>query len=252
MALWDDEGTARILGMPFLETPDHDDRPITSLLSDVAIRGALQRLVSSPRLDGGIRDGQLVTVALVDVELQNPVAAVALDGLAWLQDGIDPSEQNAALSIVNAAVESDSIFRALLTIAWVQDGLTLDELEVIGRLSFMASTPVDGTTGRTDEATPLRILDMPFLQEIASLDVAALSSLEAFMFSDEEGSLQRVLSHPELRGGITDDWTDLVAVTWLAAMRPGLLDILLDPERTSVEKREVELPLAGEAVLIPS
>ena len=96
----------------------------------------------------------------------------------------------------------------------------------------MASTPVDGTTGRTDEAMALQILAMPFLQEITSLHALALSSLEAFMFSASahEASLRQVLSHPELRGGITDDWTNLVAVTWLAAQRPGLLEVLLDPD----------------------
>ena len=249
MALADDAGTARILGMPFLEIVNHDEERITSLLLDIVNRGVLRQLVSSPRLDGGIRDGQLVTVALVNVELQNPVAAAALNDLAWLQDGIDSSEQDAVLSIVNAAVESDSIFSALLTKSWVQDGLTPDELEVVSYLSSMASTPVDGTTGKVDEATPLLILDMPFLQDVTPLDGLALSALEALMFSAEEGALQQVLSHPELRGGITDDWTNLVAVTWLAAQRPGLLDVLLNPDQTSVEKLVITLPLAGKVTL---
>ena len=255
MALWDDGATARVLGMPFLETPSYSDGQITSLLGQIADRGGhvgdrgtLQRFLSSPRLGGGIRDGQLGTVALVDLELQKPDAASALNDLAWLRDGIDPSEQDAVLSLANAVVTSDAIFRALLSKSWVQDGLTPEEEEVVGRLSTMASTPVDGT-GRTDEATPLRILDMPFLQEITSLDAAAVSALTTVMFSSEKDALQRVLSHPELRGGITDEWTNLVTVTSLASRYPGLLEVLLDPERTSVDKEVIELPLAGRVEL---
>ena len=69
------------------------------------------------------------------------------------------------------------------------------------------------------------------------------------MFDDEGGNLQKVLSHPELRDGITDEWTHLVAVTSLADRRPGLLDVLLDLERTSFAKRVVTLPLGGEVTL---
>ena len=212
MALADDEGAARVLAMPFLETLSHDEKRMTSLLLDIANQGVLRRLVSDPKLDGGIRDGQFVTVALLDMELQDPDATALLNGLAWLQDGNDLSEQNALLSLVNAAKGPDSIFRALIAKGWLQDGLTSDEEEVVNRLSFMASTPVDGTTDRTDEAMALQILAMPFLQEITSLDALALISLEAFMFSASahEASLRQVLSHPELRGGITDDWTNLV------------------------------------------
>ena len=245
MAQWDDGATARVLGMPFLATPSYSDGRITSLLLEVAYRRALQRLLSSHWLAGGIRDDQLATVALVDLELQKPDAAGALNDLAWLRDGIDPSEQDAVLSLVNAVVKSDAIFRALLAKSWVQDGLTPDERDVIGRLSTMVSTSVDG---KTDEATPLRILDMPFMEEITSLDAAALTSL-SLMFSDDQGTLQQVLAHPELRGGITDDLTDLVAVASLATRSPGLLEVLLDPERTLVHKREVELPLAGKVLL---
>ena len=255
MAQWDDGSTARVLSMPFLATPSYSDGQITSLLGQIADRGGhvgdrgtLQRFLSSPRLGGGIRDGQLGTVALVDLELQKPDAASALNDLAWLRDGIDPSEQDAVLSLANAVVTSDAIFRALLSKSWVQDGLTPEEEEVVGRLSTMASTPVDGT-GRADAATPLQILDMSFLEEIEPLDVAALSALSAIMLSSGKDALQLVLSHPELRGGITDDWTDFVAVTSLAARYPGLLEIVLDPERTWVDKQVVELLLAGKVGL---
>ena len=244
MARWDDGATARVLGMPFLATPGYGDEPITSLLLEVARRRSLQRLLSSDWLAGGIREGQLAAVALANLEVRGPDAADALNRLDWLRDGIDPSEQDVILSLVDAAIDSDALFPALVARTWVRDGLTLDEKEVVDLLSTMASTPAAGTGG-ADAATPLRILDMPFLEEIEPLDVAALNALSAIMLSSGEDVLQRVLSHPELRGGITDDWTAFVAVTSLATRYPGLLEIVLDPERTWVDKRAVELPLAG-------
>ena len=245
MASYDDAGTARVLEMPFLETLSHSDGRITSFLSGVAWERILHGLLSSPKLEGGIRDGDFAIVALAEAELQNPEAAAALDQLGWVQDGIDPSEHNAILSLVTAVAGPDSIFSALITKSWVQDGLTPDESQVVSRLAQMAT----GASAVAGESTALQILDMPFLQEITSLDVAALSSLQAVMISSAEGVLQQVLSHPELRDGIADEWTSLVAVTWPATWRPGLLDILLDPEQTSINKRIISLPLAGEVTL---
>ena len=249
LAHWDDESTARILKMPFLETLEGDELDVVYFLLEVAYRRSLQQLISSPKLEGGIRDGQLGTVALADIELRDPDAAAALNGLAWLQDGIEPSEQEALRSMASTAAGSDPLFRGLLAKSWVQDGLMRHELKVIRNLLFMASTPLDDTVRRANEATALRILDMPFLEDVETLDALATSSLEVLMFSDNEGALQQVLSLPELRDGITDDWTPLLAVMSLAERRPGLLGILFDPEQTPVEKRVITLPLAGRVTL---
>ena len=195
MARLDDGATARVLGMPFLAIPGYGDEPITSLLLEVARRRSLQRLLSSHWLAGGIREGQLAAVALANLEVRGPDAADALNRLDWLRDGIDPSEQDVILSLVDAAIDSHALFPALVARTWVQDGLTPDEKEVVDLLSTMASTPAAGT-GRADAATPLQILDMSFLEEIEPLDVAALSALSAIMLSSGKDALQLVLSHP--------------------------------------------------------
>ena len=96
-----------------------------------------------------------------------------------------------------------------------------------------------------NEAMALRILEMPFLQDVTSLDYLAVNSLNIL----DEGARQRVLSHPELRNSITDEWTALVAVTHFARGRPDLLNALLDPEQPPVERRTLTLPLAGEVPL---
>ena len=168
--------------MPFLETLEGDELPLVNFLLEVAYRRDLPQLLSSPKLEGGIRDAQLGTVALADIELRDPDGAAALNGLAWLQDGIEPSEQEGVRSMASTAAGSDPLFRGLLAKSWVQDGLTRHELRVIRNLLFMASTPLDDTVRRVNEATALRILDMPFLEEVETLDALATSSLEVLMF----------------------------------------------------------------------
>ena len=155
LSFWDDASTARILGMPFLEALNGDEQRITALFMDIAVRRALPAVLSNPKLEGGIHDGQLAILALADIEHQDPQAAAALNRLAWLQDGIDASEQEGVRSIVRVATGSDALFRALLGKEWVQDNLSRAEIKALRHLWFMASMPIDG---RQNEATTLRIL----------------------------------------------------------------------------------------------
>ena len=245
LAYWDDVSTARILKMPFLETLEGDEEDIVYFLLDVAYRRSLLSLISSPRLEGGIRDGQLGTVALVDIELRDPEAAAALNGLAWIQDDVGLSEQTAVRSLVNTAAGSDALFRALLAKSWVRDGLTHDESRVVERLHFMASSPSD----KSNEAMALRILGMPFLNNVTALDYLAVNSLNTLLFSGDEGALEQVLSHKELSDGVTDEWTSLVAVTSSARKNPSLRNALLVPQPPPVQKRVIRLPLAGDVTL---
>ena len=113
----------------------------------------------------------------------------------------------------------------------------------------MASIPIDGTIRRANEATALRVLDMPFMEDVTTLDALTVNALEVLMFADEDGSLQKVLSLPDYRDGITDEQTNRLAVLTLADDRPGLLDAVLDPEQTSVQKRVITLPHTGEVTL---
>ena len=58
------------------------------------------------------------------------------------------------------------------------------------------------------------------------------------------------MSHPSLRGGISNDWAHVVATLHsVAGTNPGLIDILLDPAKVSLERRTITLPLAGDVAL---
>ena len=101
-----------------------------------------------------------------------------------------------------------------------------------------------------DESAALRILDMPFLETVDGIDAAAMDALAGLSQESDQGSLDRVLSHPTLRDGITDDHTVVVAALQVVTdYRPDLLDTLLDPAQVAEERRVVHLPHSGKVTL---
>ena len=136
----------------------------------------------------------------------------------------------------------------LLDVPWAaKDVLSLEESEALWSLNYIYEK---------DESAGQRILEMPLLMSIDSRDVSALRSLVWL----ERATLQHVLAHPSLQGGITDEWTDIVATLSLVlpayeefvadeqetAEKRELIDTILNPDRTTVLRRSLDLPLAGE------
>lgn len=76
-------------------------------------------------------------------------------------------------------------------------------------------------------------------------DLEALESL-ADIAQRSTGTLQSILKHPTLAGGITDGWTPVVAALESPAWeKPSLIAELLNPTVGTVEERAITLPLAG-------
>ena len=136
----------------------------------------------------------------------------------------------------------------LLDKPWVIDGITPFELEIIAELDSIAESDaiIDG------EPAFLRIKDMPFMETIEYGDLSILKGLAR----SREVYLQRIVSHPSLRDGITDEWASLFPVVrsivfsgFSESYRLDLLDILFDPEQMLLEERTITLPLAGDVEL---
>ena len=137
----------------------------------------------------------------------------------------------------------------LLDAPWaVKDVLSLEESEALDYLGLIYED--DETAGR-------QILGMPFLATIDSRDVSALRSLTWM----SGATVQHILAHPSLRDGITDGWTDVIATLSFAlpghkeffnadeqeiADKRAFMATILSPERTTVIRRSLDLPLAGE------
>ena len=89
------------------------------------------------------------------------------------------------------------------------------------------------------------LLDMPFLQSIDTGDGLAIQSLRDVARKDKV-ALKAILGDPNLRSGITDEWTPIIATLWGAQEHnPSLIPMLLNPEQVFIESRNVELPHTG-------
>ena len=132
-----------------------------------------------------------------------PEFANRLRTLPWVADGIDYTERKAAQMLVDSANHYRDTFEALLQKPWVTDGdLTAAETDAIYGIRW---------TARRDEASALRILDMPFLETLEYDDSLAVLALHRLARYTDDGRFKVLMEHPTLEGGITDDLTTLVA-----------------------------------------
>ena len=245
----DRQAALEIIEMPFLETVEKNDLVITDFFERLAMSDpkGLRRLLADPALRGGITDERRATVALLYLKVRNPVAAAAMESLPWVQDGLASSEESAVFALQRLAVVSQRVFRAVVSKPWMQDGLNFDEVNVVHRLRSISQ----GAQGRSGEVAALRIVDMPFLETINGVDAAAMQSLSQLFYTYKEDYLHKVLSHPTMRDGITDDRAVIVSVMQdvVSGGRMELLDTLLDPAQVFVERRSIQLPYSGETDL---
>ena len=207
------------------------------------------------------------------LEQEDPRLASSIKELGWVRDGIDGTESEAIQDLLYIAVTSRSVVSSLVSLSWVQDGIGTDEAEAINWINNMSGAEVmsavvalgwvqDGINdlevqafkrlsyiSLRDAAAALRIVGMPFVETIEPPDISAMASLSRLAAS-ERNIFDRVMSHAALRDGISDDVTPIVATLGgVAGTNPGLIDVLLDPDRVSVERRTITLPLAGEVIL---
>ena len=130
----------------------------------------------------------------------------------------------------------------LSNLPWVSDGLSPLETEIKDQLTFLY------VANNTPEAAS--ILDMPFLQSIEPGDLQAVISLKEIS-RKSPSTLQRIVNHPTFStGGISNDWTPVIAVL-LAVFRhkQNLISVLLDPTQVHLETRTTQTSLAGPVVL---
>ena len=193
---------------------------------------------------GWVQDGiDAVEVSTIEklsyVANRDTGVGLSLVALGWVQDGIDDVEAEAFRWMSN--IESAEVALSVVSLSWVQDGIDAVELETIEELSYMANR---------DMAAALRIVGMPFVETIEPPDISAISSLRRLAASRPE-MLAMVMSHASLRDGISDDLAPVVATLHgVAGTNPGLIDVLLDPAKVSLERRTITLPLAGNVILV--
>ncbi len=160
--------------------------------------------------------------------------------MSWVADGIDSRESEVVQELLYIAVTNRSVVSSIIALDWLQDEVTDLEAEAVENLSYLS---------QKNEGQASRIVAMPFLETLDPPDVSALASLVDMSWF-RQADFQRVLSHPTLNAGITDDWTKIVATLYgVSDTNPALIDTLLNPEQVSIEERTIVLPIAGETLL---
>ena len=170
----------------------------------------------------------------------NPVVTSSVVDLAWVRDGIEEVEVKAIEELSYIDYYDVEVASSVVKLDWMQEAVDEKEFRAIEEIRLIT---------RNDAGEALRIVAMPFLETLEPPDISALDSLSA-LATFRHDDFQRVLSHPTLSDGITDDWAKIVAtLNGVSKTNPQLIDTLLDPNQVTIEERTIDLPLAGETHL---
>ena len=215
----------------------HESDPVQALIylgiNEPTIADVLMRM--NWMTDAVSEDEGWVITSLSDLAYDVPEAAERIISMPWLADSVDTNESWAVSSLAGIALESHDSVSTIISSPWYADGISQDEslvLEMLGAISY-------------DTGAASRFVGMPFLDSIEPADHHALGSL-AILGYEDPNEFDRVLSHPVLADGITNEETPIVTLLYdVRSTNPSLVDTILEPTSTSVEERDIELPLAG-------
>ena len=187
----------------------------------------------------GVSDAEFgFMIGLFRVAGASQAVAESVLAMTWVADGVSDAEADFTVGLIDIAESSAAFAESIISLPWVADGVSSDtEADVAVGLGSIALVDADAAA---------RVADMPFLQTLEDADAAALYSLAGLT----SGQLADMLSRPMLKDGITDDEAPIVSMLYQTLKEaPNRVDRLLDPDTATVERRTVELPLAGEADL---
>ena len=232
-----------------------------------------------PWLADGVTRDESWAILQLDVILQeDPAVAATLLGFPWLADGVTGDEQRAAYNFREILRAAPAMAKAVLESPWFSDGVTRTESQTLwglqnlyamdrSSISTLTAKPwfKDGLSreefmlvgdlgeiARWSETHFLAIIGMPFLETFESADALAARSLRRLACCDEGGSkeFRRVMAHPTISDGISDEETTIVATLHdVSRFRTDIFDQLLEPDTVTLEERTIDLPYTGEMQL---
>ena len=187
-------------------------------------RPAVSNIVQMDWVQDGVDGQEFEAIKWVDNSGDAEIA-LSVTRLAWMRDGIEELEARAIEALSYIGQKDSSLAAAVMALPWFQDGVGRQEVSAIEELLLLS---------HKDVVEASSIVAMPFLETLEPPDVSALKSL-AHMMQFSPGEYQRVISHPTLASGITDDWTRAVAFLYdVTGANPDLADALLDPAQIAL------------------
>ena len=194
-------------------------------------------LMDKPWVEDGLDELEAVVVPNLRwvARQSDEASALRILGMPFLET-VEPADSAAVQTLAVIASHGVELLSAVVDQVWAIDGLDDFEREVVQRLGWIAGE---------EEASAVEIARMPFLEVLGPADDAAVESLWLLAHLQQQ-DFERVLAHPTLSGGISDDWAKIVAVLYgVSKTNPQLIGTLLNPDQVTMEERAIDLPLAG-------
>ena len=234
----DGEGQQRCQVLEALESYDNESMEALLLISGFTV-GALQPVMARSWVKDGLDEIERTALRFLgEIATGDEAAALRILAMPFMEE-VDPHDIESLEALRLLSGLSVPALRSLVARPWVGDGLDENEHSVIDRLGKMITR---------EETVAAGIVDMPFLDTVEPVDVSAIESLDSFAIHYPE-MLRQIVEHPTLSDGITDEWTHVVvtlhALGHVGGKSRDLLDALLDPVVVTVERRTIDLPLAG-------
>ena len=231
-----------------------DERRTIDALQDIAVEhpSLVGILLSLPWLSDQLTESEgLVIRHLRSLSKRDPQVAEQIAGMHLVGGFIRKLHRDTVWALWKLHDVDTPILSSLSAREWFTDSLSDDEAELIADLGFIA---------RRSETAAISISRMPFLETFEPADTLATEALRrlASLKDDTEETdseepseqFKRVMEHPNISDGITDEETKIVAtLKGVSENNPGLVDTLLDSDKVVLEERTISLPLAGEVQL---
>ena len=233
---------ASIVSLSWVQDGIHDvEAGAFRWLNNIGSAEVASSVVSLGWVEDGVEEIEVKAIEGISyIDFSDARVASSIVSLEWLQDSITEMEVEAVRYLGYIANDSKSAARQMADTPWFTDGITELEVEAVRYLGYIAND----NAGAAE-----RIAKMPFLTAIDPADISALDALSGLAGYREE-SLEQILAHPSLAGGITDALTPIFAMLYgVAKTNPSLIELLLNPNSVSLERRSITIPLTGEVDL---
>ena len=228
------DAAIKALALPWVaDGVSHTEASVIISMGSIAYwsAAAAESLIALPWVADGVLDAEARVIFDLwkVIASLSAAAAESLIALPWLADGVSDTEAE-AITELKWIAEYD-LAESLIALPWVADGISDNDKDAIYYLRNIAFNDADAA---------LQVVGMPFIQTLEGADVEALPVLAGHTLGD-------LLSLPTLKDGITDDDAPVIA---LIGQEPDVVDKALAPDSNMVERRTVDLPLAGEVDLV--
>ncbi len=201
--------------------------------ADTASTGSIPNLLRDSPQGFGDLDNAL---ELVEAD---PAAATSIHRLKWIGDGVSHEEREAAQFLVYFALTNSEVFQILMEKSWLDTGKPADLVRILGYLDTILMLDPDSARN---------LVSMPFLDSLEPADLPAVESLSRMALQDF-GAFRRVMDHPRIRDGISNEEAPLVSIlSGVNQANPALVAKALESQIT-VEERRIILPMAGPVTL---